>query len=73
MPTLVVGTLDRLLADALLARALRRWPLLNLVPARWLRRLLLPTAKQLRSALTRGAAVISLAAIATVAVLVTAS
>jgi hypothetical protein len=70
MPTLVVGRLDRLLAGALLAGARRRWPLLNLVPASWLRRLLLPTARQLRSSLTRGAVFISLTAVATIAALV---
>ncbi len=73
MPTLIVGGLDRLLANALLARACRRWPLLNLLPASWLRRLLLPTARQLRSSLTRGAVLVSLTAIATIAVLVISS
>lgn len=70
MPTLVVGTLNRLLADALVGGARRRWPVLRLVPRRWLRPLVMPTAKHLRSSLTRAAMFISLVVIATVAVLV---
>jgi hypothetical protein len=73
MPTLIAGRLDRLLAGALLARARRRWPLLNLLPTSWLHRLLLPAARQVRSSLTRGAVFISLIAVATIAGLVTAS
>jgi hypothetical protein len=64
MPTLIVGTLNRLLADLLVAGARRRWPLLRLVPRRWLRPLLIPTARQLRSSLACVAVFMSLAAIA---------
>jgi hypothetical protein len=73
MPTLIAGRLDRLLAGALLARARRRWPLLTLLPSSWLRPLLLPTARHVRSSLTPGAVVVSLIAIATIAEIVTAS
>ena len=67
MPNLLVGTLDRLLANVLLAGAGRRWPLLRLVPRRWLRPLLMPTARHLRSSLARGAMLTSLAEITTAA------
>ncbi len=66
MPTVVLGTLDRLLVAVLVAGARRRWPVLSLVPSRWLRPLLLPTARQARSSLGRGAMLISLALIAAI-------
>ena len=65
MPTLFVGMLDRLLANVLLAGARRNWPLLRLVPERWLRPLLMPTARHLRCSLARSATFLSLAGIAT--------
>jgi hypothetical protein len=69
VPTLLAGKLDRLLGDMLLTGARRRWPLLSLVPARWLRPLLLPAARRLRISLARGAMFTSLAAITTAAAL----
>jgi hypothetical protein len=71
--TLLAGKLDRMLGDVLLARARRRWPLLSLVPARWLRPLLFPAARRLRISLARGAIVTSLTAITTAAALLLAT
>jgi hypothetical protein len=69
MPALIAGALDRLLASALLVGARRRWPLLSLVPDRWLRPLLMPTARQLRSSLAHAVMFISLTATGVIAVL----
>ena len=62
MPTLIVGTLDRKLTSMLIAAARRRWPLLRLLPTRWLHPLLRPTARRLRRSLARAAMFTSLAA-----------
>jgi hypothetical protein len=69
MPTLLVGTLDRLLVSVLLAGARRRWPLVRLVPRRWVRPLLMPAARRVRASLARAAMFVSLAVIAAGAVL----
>jgi hypothetical protein len=70
VPTLIVGTRDRLVANVLVAHARRRWPMPGLVPARWLHPLLLPTARRLRISLARAAIFTSLAVITTAAALV---
>jgi hypothetical protein len=66
---ILIGKFDRLLGDMLLDRARRRWPLLSLLPAPWLRPLLLPTARRLRISLARGAIYTSLVAITAAAAL----
>jgi hypothetical protein len=51
-----LGTsLDRWIANAILTRARRRWVPLRLVPARWIRPLVTPTATLIRRELTRTA------------------
>ena len=70
VPTIIVGTFDRLLTDALVAGARRRWPLLRLLPRSWMRPLLMPTARRLRSSLARATLLVSLAGLAIGAVLV---
>jgi hypothetical protein len=70
VPTLVVGTLDGLLADFLVAGARRRWPRLCFVPRRWMRPLLMPTARHLRRSLARATVLVSLAVLAIGAALV---
>lgn len=70
MPTLSVGTLDRLLANVLLAGARRRWPLLSLVPARWLRPLLMPTAARMRNLVARSLLLVALPATASIVLFV---
>jgi hypothetical protein len=42
--TVLSARVDRHIADLMLARARRRWPLLRLVPSTFARRLILPTA-----------------------------
>jgi hypothetical protein len=47
---------DRRIANAILARAERRWPLLRLVPAVWMRPLLKPAGTRVRREVSRAAA-----------------
>jgi hypothetical protein len=69
MLSALADRLDRRLANIILARARRRWPLLTLIPARWLGPLASPLATRLRRSLARGALTTS-ATIAVVIVLV---
>ena len=55
MLSALAGRLDRRLANIILARARRRWPLLTLIPAGWLGPLASPLATRLRRSLARGA------------------
>jgi hypothetical protein len=55
MLSALADRLDRRLANIILARARRRWPLLTLIPARWLGPLASPLAVRLRRSLARGA------------------
>ncbi|HEY3727430.1 MAG TPA: hypothetical protein VGL51_09670 [Solirubrobacteraceae bacterium] len=50
------ASVDRLIADAILARAQRRWLPLRLVPAAWIRPLVKPTATLIRREISRAAA-----------------
>jgi hypothetical protein len=47
------ATVDRLLEDLIVISSRRQWPALRLVPARWLRAAVAPTAVRLRRSLTR--------------------
>jgi hypothetical protein len=51
----VLSALDRRIATLILLQARRRWPLLSLVPAPWMRPLLAPAATRVRRSLTRAA------------------
>ncbi|MDA0158990.1 hypothetical protein OM076_01835 [Solirubrobacter ginsenosidimutans] len=44
---------DRLLQELIVASSRRHWPMLRLVPARWLRAAVAPTALRLRRSLAR--------------------
>ena len=55
MLSALADTLDRQLANVILARARRRWPLLTLIPTGWLGPLASPRATRLRRSLARGA------------------
>jgi hypothetical protein len=57
-----------MLADRLLILARRRWPLLGLLPRRWLYPLFMPTARRMRSSLARRARFPLLATVAVVVV-----
>jgi hypothetical protein len=48
MPSALSGAIDRRLEDLMMAWTRRRWPALRLVPARWLRSAVAPTARRLR-------------------------
>ncbi len=48
----VIGSL---LEELFVARVRRQWPVLRLVPSRWIRRVIRPTVVQLRRSLIRGA------------------
>jgi hypothetical protein len=63
------GTLDRRIASLILLCARRTWPPLTVVPASWIRPLLVPMAVRLRRSLTRAVLAVSLATGATVALL----
>jgi hypothetical protein len=65
----VGATLDRRIASSMVARAQRRWPLLALLPASWIRPALIPTATVVRREFAR-TAVRGLVACALVAMLV---
>jgi hypothetical protein len=47
------AVIDRRLRDLIVAWSRRQWPVLRLVPARWLRPVVAPTALRLRRSLSR--------------------
>jgi hypothetical protein len=47
------AAVDRLLQDLIVTSSRRQWPALRLVPARWLRAAVAPTALRLRRSLAR--------------------
>lgn len=49
----MLSALDRRIANLILLRARRKWPLLSLVPAPWMRPLLAPAATRVRRQVTR--------------------
>jgi hypothetical protein len=51
----VLSALDQRIAKLILLRARRKWPLLSLVPAPWMRPLLAPAATRVRRSLMRAA------------------
>jgi hypothetical protein len=53
----LVARLDRCIADLMLARARRRWPLLRLVPRPCIRAVILPAATLARQDVVRAVAV----------------
>jgi hypothetical protein len=61
--------LDRLVASLLLVGACRTFPALRLLPSSWLRPLLLPTARRIRSGLARTVLPLALFAVAAIALL----
>ena len=50
---MVLSALDRRIATLILLRARRKWPLLSLVPAPWMRPLLAPAVTRVRQSLMR--------------------
>lgn len=61
------AAIDRRLQDLIVASARRQWPALRMVPARWIRPAVAPTALRLRRLLSRGA----LAAVMPIGVILT--
>jgi hypothetical protein len=53
MPNALITRIDRRLANAIIARGRRRWPLLRLVPASVIRPLVTPAATTIRRDLSR--------------------
>jgi hypothetical protein len=58
--TVLFARLDRRIADLMLARARRRWPLLRLVPQAFIRPVVLPAATLARQDVVRVAVVVGL-------------
>jgi hypothetical protein len=54
MPRGLSTVIDKRLEDLIVAWTRRQWPALRLVPARWLRPVVAPTALRLRRSLSRG-------------------
>jgi hypothetical protein len=54
MPSGLSAAIDRRLEDLIVAWARRRWPALRLLPARWIRPAVAPTALHLRRFLACG-------------------
>ena len=54
MPSGLSAAIDSRLEDLIVVWARRRWPALRLVPARWIRPAVAPTAVRLRRSLSRG-------------------
>jgi hypothetical protein len=54
MPSRLSAAMDRRLEDLIVAWTRRQWPALRLVPARWLRPAVAPTALRLRRLLSHG-------------------
>jgi hypothetical protein len=54
MPSGLSAPIDSWLEDLIVAWARRHWPVLRLVPARWIRPAVAPTALRLRRLLSRG-------------------
>jgi hypothetical protein len=63
------AAIDKRLADLIVARARRSWPLLSLVPRSWIRPVVQPTATRLRRALARGGLAIAVPIAVVVALL----
>jgi hypothetical protein len=60
MPRAVSAAIDRRLQNLIVACARRQLPVLRLVPARWIRPAIAPTAVRLRRSLSRGALALGL-------------
>ena len=60
MRTRVNAAIDTRLADLIVVLACRRWPMLRVVPQRWIRPVLVPAAGRLRRSIA-AAALISVA------------
>jgi hypothetical protein len=54
MPSGPSAAIDRWLEDLIVTWARRQWPALRLLPARWIRPAVAPTALRLRRLLSRG-------------------
>jgi hypothetical protein len=52
-------TIDRRLEDLIVAWVRRQWPVLRLVPARWIRPAITPTAARLRRSVSRSVLVLA--------------
>lgn len=53
MLSVLFARVDRRIADLMLARARRRWPVLRLVPRTWVRPVVLPAARVARQDVVR--------------------
>jgi len=60
MPSTVSAAIDRRLENVIVACARRQLPVLRLVPARWIRPAIAPTAVRLRRLLSRGVLALAL-------------
>ena len=58
------AAIDSRLEDLIVAWACRRWPALRLVPARWIRPAVAPTALRLRRSLSYGVLAAAMAMVA---------
>jgi hypothetical protein len=56
------AAIDRRLAELIILRMRRSWPLLKLVPASWILPIVAPGATRLRRSLSRGAAALAVSA-----------
>ncbi len=63
------GSVDRRLESLIVVWVRRRWPLLRLVPARWIRPATAPAAARLRRALSRAVLVVGVSSALVVALL----
>ncbi len=56
------AAIDGQLAGLIVIRLRRNWPLLKLVPASWIRPIVMPVARRLRCSLCRGVAAVAVPA-----------
>ncbi len=59
MRTALSTAIDRQLEALIVARVRRQWPVLRVVPARWIRPTIAPTAVRLRRSVSRGVLVVA--------------
>jgi hypothetical protein len=64
----VIAAIDGRLEDLIVAWLRRRWPVLGLVPSRWLRPATRPAAVRLRGSLSRAAVTLAMPAAVALAV-----
>jgi hypothetical protein len=70
MRTRVNAAIETQLADLMLSLACRRWPVLRVIPRRWVRPVLVPAAVRLRRSISAAALVVAATAGVIIAALV---